>query len=173
MTYKYKCGNEIIRVWVWNDDFHKEVSVDDAKSKKSYNRTIREDKQGRFFTWNKNKIYLHDWVKSSMKEFNDKVDKNEWVISDDLCQAIMSDGVENVRFIVPLNTTCGCGFLLNGDEYKDTLCKVVEGFNREVKTNYKLTFVPVEPNENVASRDDIYTDDLIGLIKKGYIKIVV
>lgn len=25
MIYKYKCGNEIIRVFVWNDDFHDEV----------------------------------------------------------------------------------------------------------------------------------------------------
>lgn len=44
MTYKYKCGNEIIRVFVWNDDFHDEVSVEDTKTRKSYDRTIREVK---------------------------------------------------------------------------------------------------------------------------------
>lgn len=25
MFYKYKCGNEIIRVFVWNDDFHLKI----------------------------------------------------------------------------------------------------------------------------------------------------
>lgn len=34
MFYKYKCGNEIIRVFVWNDDFHNEVSVEDTKNTK-------------------------------------------------------------------------------------------------------------------------------------------
>ena len=40
MNYRYKCGNEEIKVWVWNDDFHTEVSVTDNKSYKSYDRTI-------------------------------------------------------------------------------------------------------------------------------------
>ena len=46
MDYKYNCGNEVIRVWVWNDDFHTEVSVTDNKTKKTYERTIREDEGG-------------------------------------------------------------------------------------------------------------------------------
>ena len=48
MNYKYNCGNEVIRVWVWNDDFHTEVSVMDNKTKKTYERTIREDEGGKF-----------------------------------------------------------------------------------------------------------------------------
>ena len=43
MTYKYKCGNKVIRVWVWDDDFHSNVGVNDVKTGKQYNRTIRED----------------------------------------------------------------------------------------------------------------------------------
>ena len=49
-----------------------------------------------------------------MKELKEKIENGEWITSDDLCQAIMTDGIENVRFIVPLNTTCGFGFFLNG-----------------------------------------------------------
>lgn len=40
MFYKYKCGNEIIRVFVWDDDFHNNVLVEDTKTPKSYDRTI-------------------------------------------------------------------------------------------------------------------------------------
>lgn len=172
MTYKYKCGNEIIRVFVWNDDFHNEVSVEDMKTRKSYDRTIREDENGKFFTWNRNKIYLDDWIKTSMKELKEKVENGECITSDDLCQAIMADGIGNVRFIAPLNTTCGFGFFLNGNEFKDTLCKVEERWNREVKQNYKIVLVPVEPDESIASSSDYYTMDFVSLIKSGHIKIV-
>lgn len=172
MIYKYKCGNEIIRVFVWNDDFHNEVSVEDTKTQKLYDRTIREDENGKFFTWNRNKIYLNDWIKISMKELKEKIKNGEWITSDDLCQAIMTDGIENVRFIVPLNTTCGFGFFLNGNEFKDTLCKVEERWNREIKQNYKIVLIPVEPDESIASSCDYYTIDFVSLIEKGYIKIV-
>ena len=173
MHYKYKCGNEVIKVWHWDDDFHTEVTVTDNKSGKCYERTIREDDDGRFFTWNKNKIYLNNWIRSSMKELKEKINNKEWVTSDDLCQAILSDGIENVRFIVPLNTVCGFGFFLDGNKFKDTLCKIEERWNREVKNNYKLIVVPVEPDETVASYGDFYTSSMISLIKEGHIKIVV
>lgn len=171
MIYKYKCGNEIIRVFVWDDDFHNEVSVEDTKTQKSYDRTIREDENGKFFTWNRNKIYLNDWIKISMKELKEKIENGEWVTSYDLCQAIMTDGVENVRFIVPLNTRCGL-FFLNGNEFKDTLCKVEERWNREIKQNYKIVLIPVEPDDSVANSADYYIEDFVSLIKCGNIKIV-
>ena len=60
MTYKYKCGNDIINVFVWSNDFHTDVAIDDKEAARSYDRTIREDKNGKFFTWNRNKIYLDD-----------------------------------------------------------------------------------------------------------------
>ena len=172
MTYKYKCGNEIIEVWTWDDEFHNKVEVRDRKTSKSYKRTIREDENGKFFTWNKHKIHLHDWVRVSLKELKEKIEHGEWVTSDDLCQAILTDGIDNARFIVPLNTVCGFGFFLDGNKFKDTLCKVEERWNREVKQNYKLILVPVEPDNDVASYHDYYTMDMISLIKSGHIKIV-
>lgn len=173
MIYKYKCGKEIIRVFVWNDDLHNEVSVEDTKTRRSYDRTIREDENGKFFTWNRNRIYLNDWLKLSMKELKEKIEKGEWVTSDDLCQAIMTDGIDNVRFMVPLNTTCGFGFLLNGNKFKDTLCKVEERWNREIKQNYKIVLIPEKPDDSVASSHDYYTNDFVSLIQKGIVKIVV
>lgn len=175
MKYRYKCGNKEISVWVWNDDFHTEVTVTSSKDSKTYDRTIREDENGKFFTWDKNKIYLNDWIRTSMKELKEKVDKKEWLTSDDLCQAILSDGIENVRFIVPLNIVSARGFgisLLDGNKTKETICKIEERYNREVKQNYKLVVVPAEPDETVANSGDFYTSDMMSLIHSGYIKIV-
>ena len=175
MNYKYNCGNEVIRVWVWNDDSRTEVSVMDNKTKKTYERTIREDEGGKFFTWNKNKIYLDNWIRITMKELKDKIDSKEWCTSDELCQAILTDGVDNVRFIVPLNTISMLVLglpLADGDNFKDVLCKIKEDYLHEVKNNYKLQLVPVEPTEDTVSRREFYTGDMLGLIKSGFIKIV-
>lgn len=45
MTYKYKCGKDIINVFVWSDDFHTDVAIYDKEAARSYDRTIREDKK--------------------------------------------------------------------------------------------------------------------------------
>lgn len=176
MDYKYNCGNEVIRVWVWNDDFHTEVSVTDNKTNKTYERTIREDEGGKFFTWNKNKIYLDNWIRITMKELKDKIDSKEWCTSDELCQAILTDGVDNVRFIVPFNTismrVLGLP-LADGDNFKDVLCKINEEYLHDVKQNYKLTLIPVEPTEDIISCREFYISDMFSLIKSGHIKIVV
>lgn len=178
MRYRYNCGDEVIEVFVWNDDFHDAVEVDDPKTDKVYRRTIREDKKGKFFTWNCNKVYLDNWIKITLKELKERVEKGEWITSNDLCQAILTDGIEKARFIVPFNTVCNVGlslgfkFLLNGNEYKDTLCKVEERFNREVKNNYKIVLVPVKADDSIASSSDYYTSDFVELIKSGQIKIV-
>ena len=34
MNYRYNCGDEVIRVGVWNDDFHTTVIVTDNKTMK-------------------------------------------------------------------------------------------------------------------------------------------
>lgn len=172
MTYKYKCENEVISVFVWNDDFHNKVSVKDTKTGKSYDCTIEKDENGKFFTWNCNKIYLNNWIKTSMKDLKKKIENEELITSDDLCQSIMSEGIENVRFIIPLNTTYSLG-LLNGNKFKNTLCKIEERQNREVKQNHRIVLTPVEPNESIVNSRDYYTEDFISLIKNGNIKIVV
>lgn len=54
---------------------------------------------------------------------------------------------------------------------KDTLCKVEERFNREVKQDYKLVLVPVMPNDDTVHEMDYYTTDLVGLLRAGIVKI--
>lgn len=174
MYYKYKCGDEVIRVFVWSldDDFHKEITVEDNKRKRHYERTIRKDEKGKYFTWNKNKVYLNDWIRISIKELKKKVINGERISADELTQAILTEGIDNVRFIVPLNTVSVTGFFLNGNEFKSTLCKVVETPISKVATNYKITVMPVEADETVASSRTFYTSDMASLIQDGHIRIV-
>lgn len=173
MNYNYKINGEVVRVWNWNTDYHTSVEVE--TSQKSYKRTIRTDKNGeKFFTWNKEKVYLKDYISYSMKELKEKIEQGEHITGDILTQSILHDGIENVRLICPLHpfsvVVPELGFgICNGREYVDTLCKITEE-RYEVKKNYKIGVVPVD-NKNVGS-ENYYTRDMISLIKSGRIKIV-
>lgn len=177
MYYNFNINGEKTRVWMWNDDFHTSVGVDDCKRNRQFERTIRTDENGKkFFTWNKTKVYLKNYITMSMKELKEKIETGEWIIGDDLTQAILHDGIENVRFIVPLNPVSiavpELGFALcDGMKYVDVLCKVVEK-RHKVKDNYKIDIVPVDENAMVGSHD-FYTCDFVSMIKSGHIKIVV
>lgn len=171
MTYKYQCGEQVIDVWYSTTVKPKVVTV--CTRKKDYSRTIHEDERGLFFTWNHEKIYLDNWIRTSMKELKQRIDnKDDSVTDDDLCIAIMSDGVDKVRFNVPINKRAGL-FFLDGCDFKMVECKIVESWNREVNNKYKITFVPVIPDVNIADKREFYVSDLISLIKDGYVEIVI
>ncbi len=94
-----------------------------------------------------------------MKELKKRVENNEYMTSDELCQAILMEGIKDARFIVKMHDN-------------NMLCRVDERFNREVRQNYKLVLVPVEPNENMTVYGDFYTTDMVSLIENDSIKIV-
>lgn len=177
MIYKYDCGDEIIDVFRSNNEFSNKVSVETYKNGKymSYDRTIREDDLGKFFTWNKKKIYLDNFKKISIQTIKDKLANDEWITDDELCQAIMSEGIENVKFIIPM-ALVNCRFmgLLTYDYNQtiDKICHIEEGFNRKVSDCYKFTFVPDEYDENTCSKEDKYVIDIISSLQSGDIKIL-
>ena len=160
MTYLYDCGNEVINVYR-NDLYENIVCVVKIinGNYREFKRTVREDKKGKFFTWNKNKIYIDNFKKISIQSIKDKLANDEWITDDELCQAIMSEGVENVRFIVPM-------MLVNSrfiglavcDQTKmiEKVCHIEEGFNRNVADKYKFNFVPDEYDESTSSHEEYY-----------------
>ena len=177
MIYKYDCGDEIIDVFRSNNEFSNKVSVETYKNGKymSYDRTIREDDLGKFFTWNKKKIYLDNFKKISIQTIKDKLANDECITDDELCQAIMSEGMENIRFIVPMMsvssrfmglTTC------DPTNRIEKICHIEEGFNRKVSDCYKFTFVPDEYDGNTCSKEDKYVIDIISSLQSGDIKIL-
>ena len=90
MTYLYDCGNEVIRVWR-NNLCEDTVCIEtnDNSKYREFKRSVREDDKGKFFTWNKNKIYVNNFKKISIQSIKDKLANDEWVTDDELCQAIL------------------------------------------------------------------------------------
>jgi len=164
MYYKYHCGNEILRVFSYaaSNPFNKTVVVEVGP--RDYTRSIREDEKGEFFTWNKQKIYVNDWIRMTMAELRDNLHNDDyWMVSDDLCIAIATDGPENVRLAVPNKL-----LYLDGDDV--SICHIEEEFNRKVLQNYKLNLVFEDEYGDRRVRD-FYTSDLFSMIRSGLITI--
>ena len=170
MYYNYKCGNKVIEVWKTNNGFDDTVSV--VIDRREYVRSIRKDKNGEFFTWDRNKIYIDDWIRFPMKDFLEKIKNNEWVSTSELCLAIMSHGIDNIKFMVPFEVSCNSIFFRNKKKEKHILCKIEERWNREVNQNYKIVLVPVHSYNKYIGNKDLYTEYLLGFIKEGRIKII-
>ena len=98
MNYKYRCKNEIIEV---NVDEENKTAIVFYKGREGCPRTIIEGNDGKFFTWNRQKIYLNDYITISMKELKQRVEKDERISKLDFDIAIFNDGIENVRLMVP------------------------------------------------------------------------
>jgi hypothetical protein len=171
LNYKYLCNNEILKVYM--SSFDNTVSI---YTDKEYEIPIEKDQNGKYFMWKNTKIYLDNWIKTSMLEVKQKVESGETVFADELCNAILSDGVENVRFSVPLDFTFrermykkSHGEACNS---KETICKIEESELRKITDGYKITVVPVEKTGEVIEKDDYYLSDFASLICSGHIKIV-
>ncbi len=175
MFYRYNINGQIVRVWRWGDDFHTKLEVHCPVKNKIYERTIRKDKRGEeFFTWNKARVYLKDYLWYSIKELKERIRAGEDVMPDDLCQTIAKEGVANVRFICQLHPLTAILPLTNigvydGSKTVEVMCKVVES-RYKVMDAYKIGITPLE-NESVGS-EDYYVSDMLSLIKAGTIKIV-
>lgn len=179
MTYLYDCGNEVISVWRSNNEFSTKVTVqtNDNGQYRDFDRTIREDKGGKFFTWNQHKIYLDNFKKTSIQDVKDKLERGEWITSDELCQAIMSEGVENVRFIIPVYEVVsrdpfGLGIIsCSPNRHIDKKCHIVEEFNRNVRDNYKFKLYVDEYDGHTCRYTDMYVTDLVSELRSGFARI--
>ena len=169
MNYNYLINNEIVKVWVWDDNFHENVTI--ITGEKSYNRTIREDKYGRFFTWNKCKVYLNDWVRISLDEFNKKVDNREFLTSDDLCQMLITEGTKNIGVYVPMDkiSMTIMGMVFCNNEFDENVeCRIEEEYLHTPKDNYKLKLVPVDKEKYGSHK--MYVMDMMSFIKEKRIR---
>lgn len=171
MTLKYNINGKEFKVYLspFGEDI---VEVQDNKT---YKRTIREDDGGKFFTWNKSKVYLDDFKKVPMSELKKRIDANEWITNDDLTQSILTDGVDNVRFEIPFEKlNCRCFGLASVDSSKriNVPCKIKESYNRTIRDNYKYDFYPLSNKDAVMSHHECYVLDFVSDLRNGYSKIL-
>ena len=171
MRYKYASEDKIIDVY--RSKYHdNKVSV--IVLDKEYDKDILEDADGKYFMWGDVKYYLDNFMKIHISDILQKIKDNKKITSDELCQMILTEGVENVRFEIPLaniNARFGGLVITDPNNRKYKVCKIREGFSRMVDDNYKLDFYP-EDNDMSVSCESFYTMDLVSSIQSGYIKLI-
>ena len=160
MYFKYKCGKKIIDVWKSSNEFVNNVIVFDDHTKRDYSRSLISENDRVFFTWNRHKIYLDDYIHTSIAEINEKIKKDDWITSNDLCVAILSEGIDNVRFTIPLS-------LYDGESSEKEVFHIKEEFNRIVMDDYKYLLI----SEDGEKKLHLYTADVASMLRDGYVTV--
>jgi len=171
----YLCNDEVINVYINGFDMDNVcIETNENGNYREFRRSVHTDDNGAFFTWNKCKVYLDDFIKIPIQTIKDRLERNEFVTSDELCQSILSEGIDKVRFIVPMMKV-DCRFMglvsVNPSERIDTVCHIEEEFNRKVIDGYKFKLVPDNYDGSTCSREDYYVTDFVSCLRSGYIKI--
>lgn len=181
MTYIYECGDKDIYVWR-NSEISDTVTIDNNENGKFTESKcpIVEDDKGQFFTYNNHKIYLDDYKRISIDYIKYKISRDERITDSELCQAIMSEGIDSVRFLVPMSpidmkVNIGNRSIIAIDPSKNKInkvCHIVEEFNRRVEDCYKLKLYSDDGDDTVERYIDWYITDLVSSLMSGYVKIV-
>lgn len=119
---------------------------------------IKKDENGEFIVYSEHKIYLNDWIRITIDEFNQKIENKEWLTSENLCQTILTEGIDKIRFYFNY---------IVGRDGKRVEFHIEEGFNRKVHEDYKLKLVPnVNDNNSNFQVKNIDTIDLVKILMK-------
>lgn len=170
MNYKYDIKGKESIVWNWDDDFHDEVILNENNHE--YLRTIRTDKNGKFFTWNKEKIYLNNFKYYTIEELNEKIDNYEFITADDICQTFLKEGIENVIISCLMNPIdlyipqMGVVFY-DTSKQSNVDCYISEEHHK-VKDNYKIELISIVEGY---VKDKYYLSDFVSFVRSGKIKI--
>ena len=114
----------------------------------------------------------------TIKEIKEMLVNGTTFSDQDLCDAIINEGVENVRFLVPLIAVKSRSDIISGvvniDIYKriDTECIIVETDRRRVEDCYKIVLEPVNFTGQTLRNGEFYVSDFVSMLRKGEAKIL-
>lgn len=141
------------------------------------NRTVRFDEYGRrFFTWNKERINLDDFLACTPLELVKKVNSGK-ASPDDLCHTLEKYGMDSLTISIRTKKlervnfglfSMGFSVRSNLDKPKDfdwVDYQFVPEYLRMPKDGYKLKLMPLlEEHKGVYPSEDFYVGDLVGLL---------
>ncbi|WP_097005279.1 hypothetical protein [Lacrimispora amygdalina] len=185
MNYEFKLSNgEILRVF-YNDLFKDEIKktnglvsfwLNNNNKNKEYLRTVRyEDDNKKFFTWNREKIFMDDFLAFTPQELVEKFkNKDEHINSEDLCHTLEKYGIDSLRMLIKVERNSFGSFSLRfkttsnmetDEDYTWVEYKFVEDYLRMPQDGYKLKLIPSKDKEyELYSNEDFYVGDLCRLI---------
>lgn len=184
MNYNFKMKNGKMLKAYYNDFFEEEKSnvhgvVSFWVKEKEFERTVRKDETGRkFFTWDREKIYMDNFLAYSPEELVNAFNKGEEsVYGDDLCHTLEKHGMDSLHLLIKAKKldiiSVGgitikvqtCSSVDKEEDYDWVEYEFVEEYLRMPQDGYKLKVVPFGEKEREAyPKEDFYVCDLVGLI---------
>lgn len=181
MYYIFNSKNGIVHAWIDVDHIQcgygrADVMCVDGKAIDEVQcQMYANDNGDAAFKFRGEEFVMGDAIIHTMSEIKQMFEKGENVFSEMLMQAIMADGLENVRFGIKLPAADAFigPFAVCSNKTAFVKSKIVPGFNRMPHGNYKLKFEAVEEHPDlVLCREEFYTSDMVSLIKRGHITIM-
>lgn len=161
MYYEFRKVDSVLRVWMWDDDFHNDVELDIWGE--SINKELLEDNKGKYFKYEGDKYYINDYYKFSYNDIKTMLDNKERVPSDYITQMVLNENNNNLTILIPYK-------FLNFNSKSDDLiiCKFkdIKGLSYRIKDNYKINVI-YKDEDGYDCKREFYTSDLVSLINEG------
>jgi len=165
MYYKYKCGEETLDIEV-NKKRNNNIDAKVIKDGNVFLRTVDCDQQGKYIRWNKGRIYLDNWIRTTLLEIQEKIDDNEILTEEDITRAIISEGVDNVKFLCPMGSKSDRNKSLN------KVCKIKETCSGEVEVSSDLKLEVINSTEGFSDNKTLEKSEFVDLLLERVIRIV-
>lgn len=181
MVAQYALSNgDILSTYIWSELLfnpnasYKEIEI--SFKDKKYKKELEEDSNGKFFIFEKEKIYLKNYLSKSFEEIWEIVKENpNNLIDDDLYWSLLNH-FEDYYFFMDVNLNDYTKYKL---EMKDaievkSICQLdLNGRYSKSDWQYKVSFKTNNENTSmICSVRDLYFSDFVSLIRDGSILIL-
>lgn len=171
MYFKYNVNGKIIRTWYGY--FKDVVDIENQKGETIAQLPIKSDDKGEYFVYDGQKVYKNEFVKVSLEDFITSV-KNHMAFDNEFITMLMSEGIDNIKLEVPMNTISGPVIFgvcfADAAEFKNKLCRITER-NYKIEDNHKIEVEVIENDGTTVSHRSFYTSDMVSFIRDGHIKV--
>lgn len=184
-TFSLKDGTELRVFWskLFKDEVNKThgtvswwVHKNPNAPGKEFVRTVRiDDNNRRFFTWNKEIIYMDSFLAYTPEELVKMIHNKEHVLPDNICGTLIKYGMNSLKVkknVKPLERVDFgmfniafevCHSTRRDDDRVWIDYEFVESLH-SVDSCYKLRLEPVGENKGIYPSNDYYVNDLVGLL---------
>ena len=173
MVAQYALSNgNILSTYIWSellfnpDASYKEIEI--SFKDKKYKKELEEDSNGKFFIFEKEKIYLKNYLSKSFEEIWEIVKENpNNLIDDDLYWSLLNH-FEDYYFLMDVNLNDYTKYKLEmKDSEVKSICKLdLNGRYSKSDWQYKVSFKTNNENTSmICSVRDLYFSDFISFMK--------
>ena len=137
MDYVFQLNDEEFHVYVRSDIFNDSVVIE------SNDYPLFEDSKGKYFLYNHNKFYLHEFKKLTKQQLLQMPDFTD----NDLCLMLLTEGPELVPFT-----------------FDEEPCHIRQTFRSKVTDNFMLNFISDKTGKLILEE---YTSSIVRLLKQN------